>query len=83
MKNKIISYANLTEEVKKAFRMWLDMAHRELISFPLKGKHVSGYIFNHDQEKYLVIMSLQQQQAVIPSLQEIEQIDLGESIEDL
>ena len=82
MKNRIITYSNLSDELKKAFRTWLNMAHREIVTFPFKGRDTEGYIFDHEQQQYLVVMSAKQR-LTIPNVLEIEQIDLNASIEDL
>ncbi len=58
MTNKIISYQSLKGEVKKAFKNWLQQKDPDLVSFPFKGQHVKGYIFDYETCKYLVIMYL-------------------------
>ncbi|UKN01404.1 hypothetical protein K6119_16885 [Paracrocinitomix mangrovi] len=58
MTNTIISYANLSEDLKTAFKNWLTRNAPDLVSFPFKGKHMKGYIFNHQEKKYLVVMKL-------------------------
>lgn len=59
MLNTIISYPNLSDDARVAFKTWLDSKPRELISFPFKGKHLKGYLFDYDFKKYLVVMQLQ------------------------
>lgn len=56
MNNTIITYAGLSKELKAAFKEWLAFKAPQLISFPLKGKHMKGYVFNHQQGNYLVVM---------------------------
>ena len=80
MKNTIVSYANLNGDLKMAFLDWLETKTRDLISFPFQGKHMKGYIFNHDQNNYLVITELQINNATNTSLEDIEQIDIEEEI---
>lgn len=58
MKNTIISYKSLKGEVKKSFRNWLVEKDPSLISFPFKGRHMKGYVFDYETCKYLVIMYL-------------------------
>lgn len=78
MKNTIVSYANLKGDLKMAFIEWLEARARDLISFPYQGKHMKGYIFNHDQNNYLVITQLQFNNAMNTSLDDIEKIDIEE-----
>lgn len=77
--NTVISYNSLSLDLKKAFRNWLDLKPRDLISFPFKGKHMKGYIFDYDQKKYLVVMQLQLDDATI-STPEIENLNLNEEM---
>jgi hypothetical protein len=56
--NTVISYSSLSSELKKAFKSWLNFRQRDLISFPFQGKHMKGYIFDHETKKYLVVMQL-------------------------
>jgi hypothetical protein len=58
MSNRIVSYSRLSEELKMAFRIWLNQKKPELISFPFKGMHVKGYAFDYQMCKYMVIMYL-------------------------
>ncbi len=58
MKNTIVSYSSLKGEIKKAFRNWLSDHDPSLISFPFKGRHMKGYVFDYQACKYLVIMYL-------------------------
>lgn len=55
MKNTVVTYTNLKPEVKKAFRTWVEDEYPETISFPYKGESVQGYVFIHDDTKYLVV----------------------------
>ena len=80
MKNTIISYTNLSLELQKAFRVWLDEKARELISFPFQGKHMKGYIFNHNNDSYVVIMQLHLNSAINSKLEPAERLDINEVI---
>jgi hypothetical protein len=75
MKNTIISYANLSKELKAAFRQWLQLKTPDLISFPFKGQHMKGYIFNHMDNNYLIIMQLAGMESLDDS---IDNIDVNE-----
>lgn len=72
MSNKIISYSNLKGEVKNAFKNWLQVREPELVSFPFKGQHVKGYVFDYEKCKYLVIMYLANQ---MPDYFDVSMID--------
>lgn len=80
MRNTIISYANLSQEVKAAFRYWLNDRTRDLISFPFKGKHMKGYIFNHENNNYLVVMQLQHEGPMSANYDDDEDFDILEEI---
>ncbi|MBD3636416.1 MAG: hypothetical protein HUJ25_03665 [Crocinitomicaceae bacterium] len=72
MKNTVISYANLSKELKQAFSRWLRFSTPELISFPFKGMHMKGYIFNHDEQNYLVVMQLQHNNEINVNLENLD-----------
>ena len=57
--NTVITYKSLSSELKKAFKSWLSIKPRDMISFPHKGKHMQGYIFDHEAKRYLVVTELQ------------------------
>ena len=78
MKNTIVSHANLSLETKMAFKEWLSMKTRDLISFPFQGKHMKGYIFNQGEDNYLVVMQLNAENIFNASLEGIEQLDINE-----
>ena len=56
MSNKIVSYSSMGKELKNAFKNWLKITDRELVSFPFRGNHVKGYVFDYERCKYLIIM---------------------------
>lgn len=58
MKNTIISYQSLQGDLKNAFKNWLRQKNPDLVSFPYKGEHVKGYIFDYQTCKYLIVMYL-------------------------
>lgn len=78
MKNTIISYANLSQDVKEAFKSWLTDRARDLISFPFKGKHMKGYIFNHGTNNYLVVMALNADRPVSANYDDEDDFDIHE-----
>ena len=80
MRNTIISYANLSQDVKMAFKEWLEARTRDLISFPFRGKHMRGYIFNHDQNNYLVISPPQFEDFSDTFFEDLEPLDINEEI---
>lgn len=72
MKNTIVSYANLSKDLKVAFKEWLGFGTRDLISFPFQGKHMKGYIFNHQGGNLLVVMQLAQYESINDNLEELD-----------
>ncbi|MFT4601035.1 MAG: hypothetical protein ACI857_001212 [Arenicella sp.] len=73
MSNRIISYSSMGKDLKNAFKNWLKLTDRELVSFPFKGNHVKGYLFDYQKCKYLIVMYLKND----PSI-EIDMADFNE-----
>lgn len=80
MASTIVSYTNLSNDVKSAFRLWLEKKGRELISFPFHGKHMKGYVFNHEQNNYIVVMQLHSASSINTSMESAEKLDINEEI---
>ena len=55
MRSIVVKYSKLTKPVREAVDNFLNDNDPDLISFPYGGKLMKGFIFNHDDNRYLVI----------------------------